>query len=74
MKHIDEDRLQDVIADLEDDRAAGNDMAGFALDILDAYSSRESTVIGMLMARRPHDEIRDALLAVSSAGPEGGHQ
>jgi hypothetical protein len=37
--------------------------AARVLEWLDQYESRENTVLGMCMARRPHEEIRDFLMS-----------
>ncbi len=45
---------------------AGNAQARNVLALIKAAESRENTVLGMLMARRPHSEIRDYILAATA--------
>lgn len=69
-KVIDYDAKQDVIAWLEEyregcesrSRDTNAHFAARALTLIEQYDSREATALGMLMAQRPHAEIRDFLL------------
>ncbi len=53
------DEKQDALDWLQDQEAPEADTA---LEIIDSAETRENTVLGMLMARRPHSEIRDYIL------------
>lgn len=63
-----EDEKQDAIAWLEDaahPEGGHASEAKLALQMIQDAEDRENRVLGMCMARQPHDEIRDYLLAVS---------